>query len=188
MHEQSWLLSEQWTKQLKKQYIIWKLRQELSERGTMGHQGKWELASPYSYHKHFPSSCCLVWNLQPQAFKSLMLLPDILDLFPQPTLFSFVCQSRVEYFSGSLALLYGFLADSPPSLSGLQPSLLPLAAFRARVCWREEVIYLPSQPPFVVRIRTWRNSFNSSAISLKISSKGLQRFTFMVCICAKDPQ
>lgn len=32
-------------------------------------------------------------------------------------------------------------------------TLLPLAGFRARVCWGEEVISLPSQPPFAVSIR-----------------------------------
>lgn len=65
----------------------------------------------------------------------------------------FPLYARVEHFSGSLGLLSGFLADSPPSLSRLYPSLLPLAAFRARVCWREKVIYFPSQPPFAVSIR-----------------------------------
>lgn len=82
---------------------------------------------------------------------------------------SFHYYPRVEHFSGSLAILSGFLADSPPSLSRLYPSLLPLAGFRAWVCWRDEVVSLPSQPPFAVSIR--KNveellSFNSSGISL----------------------
>lgn len=90
-----------------------------------------------------------------------------------------------------MALLSGFLADSPPSLSRLYPSLLLLAALRARVCWRGELVSLPSQPPFAVSIR--KNveellSFNSSGISWKVSSERLWRFTSMVCICAKDPQ
>lgn len=82
---------------------------------------------------------------------------------------SFHYYPGVECFSGSLALLSGFLADSPPSLSRLYPSLLPLAGFRAWVCWRDEVVSLPSQPPFAVSIR--KNveellSLNSSGISL----------------------
>lgn len=140
----------------------------------MGHQGKWELASPCSYHKHFPSICYLVWNLQPQAFKPLMLLPDEICWTCFPSQPSFPFYPRVECFSGSLALLSVFLADSPPSLAWLYPSVLPLAAFRAQICWREEVVSLPSQPPFTVSIR--KNveellSFNSSGISLKLSSE-----------------
>lgn len=117
----------------------------------MGHQGKWELASPCSYHKRFPSICSLVWNPQPQPFRPLMLLPDEICWTCFPSQPSFPFYPRVECFSGSLALLSGFHADPIPSLAWLYPSLLPLAAFRARVSWRE--VLLPSQPPFVVSIR-----------------------------------
>lgn len=106
---------------------------------------------------------------------------------------SFPFYPRVEWFTGSLALLSGVLVDHVPSLAYLYPSLLPLIAFRAWVCWREEeeVVSLPSQLPFAVSIRKDMEAllpFNSPGISLKLSSEGLWRFTFVVCIHTKDPQ
>lgn len=91
----------------------------MSEKGTTGHLGKWQLASPII--NLLISFANLVWNLQAQAFK--LMDSDIPDercwtSFPsQP----FPFYPPVEQFRGSLALHPGVLADP-----ALRTSSVPL--------------------------------------------------------------
>lgn len=129
----------------------------------MGHQGKWELASPCSYHKHFPSICYLVWNLQPQAFKPLMLLPDEICWTCFPSQPSFPFYPRVECFSGSLALCLCFLQILLPLWPGSIPLCYLWLHLEHKFVGERRWFLSPHNHLLLSALeRTWKNSYLST--------------------------
>lgn len=135
----------------------------------------------------------LVWNLQPQAFKlmdsvTLLLNQRYWTCFPSQPSFPFY--PRVEWFSGSLALLLGFLRILLPLWPAYIPFCCPCMHLEHEFVGQKRWFLSPHNYLLLSALeRTWKHlSFNSPGISLTLTSEGLWRFTFMVCIHTKDPQ